>query len=300
MPPEGVPLLKHSDIMRYEDIICLCRVLAGLGIKKIRFTGGEPFVRRGMLGFLRDFRREFPAISLFITTNGTFLCRFAEDLADLSISGINISFDTLNPERFKELTRGGDVAEVVEGITAASGFSIPIKTNTVLIRGFNEDGMWDVLEFAWSVRAIPRLIEFMPLHDGMWGADRFVSSSEILDALGARGRWSPMNDGGHRRAALPSVSGPAVYYENELDGRVVGIIDAVSNHFCSSCNRLRITSRGCMRACLFGSSERPLLHLIRDGDLESIKNEILDCIRMKPERWDKSRSTLHYMSRIGG
>jgi cyclic pyranopterin phosphate synthase len=300
MPPDGVPLLKHSDIMRYEDIIYLCRVLKGLGIKKIRLTGGEPFIRRGMLGFLRDFRRELPDISLFITTNGTLLSRFAKDLADLSISGINISVDTLNPKRFKELTRVGDVGEVVDGVMAASGFSIPIKTNTVLIRGFNESDMWDVLEFAWSVQAVPRLIEFMPLHGCVWEADRFVSSSEILDALGSRGRWSPMHDEGKRGAVLPSVSGPAVYYENESDGRVVGIIDAVSNHFCSSCNRLRITSCGCMKACLFSSSERPLLHLIREGDSESIKNEILDCIRMKPECWDKSRSTLHYMSRIGG
>jgi cyclic pyranopterin phosphate synthase len=298
MPPEGVSPLDHSEIMRYEEITYLCGILVGLGIKKIRFTGGEPFVRKGMLNFLRDFRRNLPDISLFITTNGTLLSRFAEGLADLSLSGINISIDTLNPERFADVTRVGDIREVIGGATAAHEFSIPnIKINIVLIRGFNERDMWDVLEFAWSIRATPRLIEFMPLLDGAWEAKKFISSSEMLDILGSRGRWSLARNTGKEQS---DVSGPAVYYVNESNGKMVGIISAVSNHFCSSCNRLRITASGHMRACLFSVSERPLLHLIREGDSESIRNEILDCIEMKPDHWDKSRGGSRYMSRIGG
>jgi cyclic pyranopterin phosphate synthase len=301
MPPEGVSPLKHSEIMRYEEITYLCGILAGLGIKKIRFTGGEPFVRKGMLSFLKDFKRNLPDISLYITTNGTLLSRFAEDLAGLSLSGINISVDTLNPERFTDMTRVGDIREVIDGVMAARGFSIPnMKINTVLIRGFNERDMWDVLDFAWSIQAIPRLIEFMPLLDGAWEEKKFISSSEMLDVLSSRGRWSPAQSGERGQAALSPASGPAVYYVNESDGKMVGIISAVSNHFCSSCNRLRITASGQMRACLFSELERPLLHLIREGDSESIRDEILDCIETKPDRWDKSRGGRRYMSRIGG
>jgi cyclic pyranopterin phosphate synthase len=301
MPPEGVSPLDHSEIMRYEEITYLCGILAGMGIKKIRFTGGEPFVRKGMPDFLRDFRRALPDISLFVTTNGTLLSHFAESLAGLSLSGMNISVDTLNPERFTDVTRVGNIREVIGGVMAACGFGIPsIKINTVLIRGFNEMDMWDVLEFAWSVGAIPRLIEFMPLLDGAWEARKFIGSSEILEILGSRGRWSQARDGGRDGDAPSQASGPAVYYVNESDGKMVGIISAVSNHFCSSCNRLRITASGYMRACLFSTSERPLLHLIREGDSESIRDEILDCIGTKPDRWDKSRGGRRYMSRIGG
>jgi cyclic pyranopterin phosphate synthase len=297
MPEGGVRSLAHEDIMRYEDILLLCSVLSGLGVRKIRFTGGEPLVRKGLIPFLLDFKSSFPDISLSLTTNATLLGGYSGELALAGLSGINISLDTLDPEKFRSITRVGDISSLFAGIAAAVDAGIQnIKTNTVLMRGFNDDELTGILSRAWSMGILPRLIEFMPLGDDVWRSEMFIGADEILERLTERyGELRPVEIGDS--GTYPR--GPAKYYTNAFN-QTVGIIAAVSNHFCSTCNRLRVTASGHLRSCLFSKCETPLIELLRSGDSASVKEAILDGINAKPVWWEQERDGLLQMSNIGG
>jgi cyclic pyranopterin phosphate synthase len=297
MPEEGVENLPHEEIMRYEDITFLCRVLLSLGVSKIRFTGGEPLVRRGMIPFLRGFREDFPDAVISITTNASLLKNPAE-FAGIGLSSMNVSLDTMNPEKFKEITRGGDLSDVLAGIAAAHDAGVPaIKTNTVLIRGFNDDELHRILSYAWGNGLIPRLIEFMPLSGDLWGSDKFISADDILGLLEVRyGSWRPFD--GENSLGFSSA-GPAKYYANAQND-VVGVIDAVSNHFCNTCNRLRVSASGGLRACLFGDVVTNLSEALRNRDAPALSEAIVAGMERKPEHWDSSRGGTSRMSGIGG
>jgi molybdenum cofactor biosynthesis protein A, bacterial len=299
MPEDGVAPLRHEEILRYEDILWLGGVLSELGVRKVRFTGGEPLVRKGMVDFLKEFRHAYPAMALSLTTNAALLDRSAEALGEVALSGLNISLDTVNPEKFHEITRIGDLDDVRRGIVAAKRAGIlNLKTNTVLIRGFNDDELPDILDFSWGYGIVPRLIEFMPLGDDVWSRDRYIDAREILERLERIGRWLPMDDGSLWDEGVPR--GPAKYYRSAADGRVVGVISAVSAHFCASCNRLRITAAGGMLPCLFATGEIPLMGWIRDRDAETVKRIILEGIETKPDCWERTRDGKRRMSCIGG
>jgi cyclic pyranopterin phosphate synthase len=182
----------------------------------------------------------------------------------------------------------------MSGIRSAIAIGLrPIKTNTVLVRGFNDLELPDIMNFAWGNGLLPRIIEFMPMNDCLWGRDKFVGSGEILGILSSLGDWSlaEQDEASH---------GPARYYIDNNTGRRLGIIEAVSNHFCSGCNRIRITASGKMRACLFNNEEIPLLHLIRERDAEAVKREIKSGINLKPDEWRNSSDGKSDMSGIGG
>jgi cyclic pyranopterin phosphate synthase len=298
MPEDGVSPLTHEDIMRYEDILFLCRALGDLGVRKIRFTGGEPLVRKGFVPFLKEFRASFPGIALSLTTNASLLRRHAYELAQTGLSGLNISLDTLDPEKFRSITRVGDISDVMDGIRAALASGIPnIKTNTVPMRGFNDADLPLILSFAWENGLLPRLIEFMPIDDDVWRRKMFVGEDEILAALSRRfGAWTQL---GPDSSSAAHPQGPARYYR-DAGGRTVGVIAAVSNHFCQSCNRLRVTASGQLRACLFSRREMPLLGLIRSGDYDGLGRAILEGMSAKPQRWEQERSGALQMSNIGG
>jgi cyclic pyranopterin phosphate synthase len=299
MPRDGVASLPHDRIMRYEDILWLAGILSGMGVRKVRFTGGEPLVRRGMPGFLMDFRDAFPEMALSITTNASLAAQNARALARVAGLSMNISLDTLDPLKFREMTRGGNIGDVMSGIAAALDAGIsPIKINTVPIRGFNDTELPEIIGFAWDNGIIPRFIEFMPLCDEVWARDRFMGSAEILRILSLMGEWTLISPGAKGEAGVPR--GPAKYYLNSASGRVAGIIEAVSNHFCSSCNRLRITALGSMRPCLFSGKETPLLKIIRMRDSASVKREIIRGINAKPLFWNDARDGKGRMSDIGG
>jgi cyclic pyranopterin phosphate synthase len=299
MPEDGVKPLSHTEIMRYEDILWFSEVLSGLGMKKIRFTGGEPLVRRGMPKFLIDFRKVFPEMSLSITTNASLVTQNISDLAKVRGLSMNISLDTLDPIKFREMTRGGDIGDVVSGIRTAIEIGIsPIKINTVPIRGFNDSELPRIVNFAWDNGLIPRFIEFMPLCDDVWTRDRFMGAAEILSVLEEMGSWNSVQPVFSPDSRVPH--GPARYYTNSASGQTAGIIEAVSNHFCSECNRLRVTSSGRMRSCLFSGNEIPLLHIIRERNLEAVRREIIACIDMKPHSWNDARDGKGRMSDIGG
>ncbi|MDR3076012.1 MAG: radical SAM protein, partial [Synergistaceae bacterium] len=209
MPSDGVAPCSHADIMRYEEIIWLARVLVSLGVRRVRFTGGEPFARKGMPEFLVNFRREFPGLAVSVTTNASLLARHAPAIAEAGLSGLNVSLDTLDPAKFSEITRTGDIADVMRGIDAALSVGIPeIKTNTVLIRGFNDGELPDILRFAWGKGLVPRIIEFMPLEGELWERERFASAGEIWGVMSKYGDWVPLE----KRSSLPH--GPAKYYSD--------------------------------------------------------------------------------------
>jgi cyclic pyranopterin phosphate synthase len=298
MPENGVPSLAHDNIMRYEEIMFLCTVLSDLGVRKVRFTGGEPFVRKGLIPFLADFRKSFPDISISLTTNASLLEKYAGALATIGLSGLNISLDTLDPENFRLMTRVGDIEDVLRGISSSIAAGIPnIKTNTVLMRGVNDGELTRLLSYAWENGITPRFIEFMPLGDDVWRSEKFIGAGEILTRLTERyGEWRPLEQ--ECSGDLPP-RGPAKYYTNQRSG-TVGIITAVSDHFCSECNRLRVTASGQMRACLFSRRETPLLELIRKGDAKGTKEAILSGINAKPDWWELERDGMLRMSNIGG
>lgn len=299
MPETGVPAISHESIMRYEEIMFLCEVLWELGIKKVRFTGGEPLVRKGLVPFLLDLRKKIPPLSISLTSNASLLSDYSKDLARVGLSGMNISLDTLDPGKFRTITRIGDIEAVFSGIQAAQNAGIGnIKTNTVLIRGFNEQELPYIVEYAWNRNILPRFIEFMPLADDVWNEKKFIPASEILEMLQAYGVWRMV--AAKESSGMGVPAGPACYYENMRTGRTVGVIAAVSNHFCDCCNRLRITATGNMRACLFSSHETALLAFLRNRDKEKVKEAILKGIYMKPENWERIKDGNIQMSDIGG
>ncbi|MBP8684565.1 MAG: GTP 3',8-cyclase MoaA [Synergistaceae bacterium] len=294
MPAEGVEFLEHSEIMRYEEISFLCRVLWELGVRKVRFTGGEPLVRRDLVSFLKELNGEFPEMKTALTTNGSMLGQYAEELAEANLHSLNISLDTLDPVKFADVTRLGNIENVISGIRAAVRAGIRnIKLNTVLIRGFNDGEIGDLMAFAKREKVLLRLIEFMPLEDDVWNEDAFISGEEILKML-------PEGDSWQAEKPDSAQAGPAKYYRNEKTGDSIGIITAVSNHFCKYCNRLRVSATGKLRTCLFAPVEIPMRPLILNEDSEGLKELILDSIKNKPRCWSDVRAGHQHMSGIGG
>ena len=294
MPAEGVEFLEHSEIMRYEEISFLCRVLWELGVRKVRFTGGEPLVRRDLVSFLKELNGEFPEMKTALTTNGSMLGQYAEELAEANLHSLNISLDTLDPVKFADVTRLGNIENVISGIRAAVRAGIRnIKLNTVLIRGFNDGEIGDLMAFAKREKVLLRLIEFMPLEDDVWNEDAFISGEEILKML-------PEGDSWQAEKPDSAQAGPAKYYRNETTGDSIGIITAVSNHFCKYCNRLRVSATGKLRTCLFAPVEIPMRPLILNEDSEGLKELILDSIKNKPRCWSDVRAGHQHMSGIGG
>ncbi|MGB4027737.1 MAG: radical SAM protein, partial [Acetomicrobium sp.] len=229
MPLEGVEWISHEMIMRYEDIYSLIRILTELGIKKVRFTGGELFVRKDVSNFLRMIRQSFPELMLAITTNASLLSKFIDEIKDLKIN-LNVSLDTLDSEKFKYMTRTGNLDDVIKGITEWSKLNLPLKINTVLIKGFNEDEIKALADFARKRGAVLRFIEFMPVDQNLWTQDSFIPASSIKELLFSSGDWKEVGE-------RPSdTDGPAKYYVNLETGQRIGVISAVSHHFCETCN----------------------------------------------------------------
>lgn len=294
MPEEGVKCLSHSDILRYEDIYFLCCIFAELGVVKFRFTGGEPLVRKGLVSFLKQLHSGIPGIKTALTTNGSLLGEYAAGLAEAGISSLNISLDTLDAEKFAKVTRIGDIRQVLSGIKTAKSAGIDnIKLNAVLIRGFNDGEIMDLLNFSKREGLLLRLIEFMPLEDDVWSEDSFISGDEILSMLPGSGVWEqePLSSCG---------DGPARYFVNSATGDRIGIIAAVSNHFCKSCNRLRISAEGKLRTCLFDAKETALKDIIQGRDADALKSELLKASLGKPRCWNDAKSANLHMSGIGG
>jgi len=261
MPAEGLPWLKKAEILSYEEIERICYVAVGMGIEQIRLTGGEPLVRRDVPELVRQLRKIEGLRSLSLTTNGILLKQQAKALAEAGLTRINVSLDSLVREKFAQLTRRDQLDRVIEGLEELEKYpSIhPIKVNAVAIRGYSEDEILDFARLARRKAYIMRWIEFMPLDaDQIWRKEDILAGSEIKEIIEAKyGPLVPITTGD------PSETARRYTFSDGIGE--VGFINPVSEPFCSTCDRIRLTADGQLRTCLFATEETDLRAVIRSG-----------------------------------
>ena len=274
MPPEGVPRIPHSEILSYEEINIVAEAAAELGINKIRLTGGEPLIRAELPKLIRMISRIKGIDEISLTTNGILLKEYALQLKQAGLRRVNISLDTLKANRFREITRLGELKDVLAGIRAArdAGFD-PIKINMVVMQGVNDDEILDFAKMSYSEQWHVRFIEQMPFAD----TTQFIPSSELLQRIEALGKLAPH---------LPVTgNGPARYYRLPGAKGSIGFISPISEPFCSNCNRIRLTSDGKLYPCLLEDGEIDLKGPLRNNaSTEEIKHLILATVAAKPDR----------------
>ena len=279
MPEEGIHLIPHAEVLRYEEILRVARLFGQLGIDKIRLTGGEPLARKGILNLVRGISQIGEIGDLSLTTNGVLLGEFAPDLIRAGMKRINISLDTLNREKFSYITQRDRFLEVRSGIQKALDVGLfPVKLNVVAIKGFNDD---EILQFAKLTLEKPltvRFIEFMPTGGvDFWNRDNVLTVDMIRREIGKLGPLIPID--GDRG------DGPAARFRLRGAAGELGFISPISSHFCNNCNRLRLTPDGRLRACLFSDSEIGLKsHLRNHCSDEKLKELLIAALRNKPKR----------------
>ncbi len=313
MPEEGVQWKPHADILTFEELEAFVRIAVGEGIGKIRLTGGEPLVRHGVADFVRRLRDSVGVEAVALTTNGTLLPAHAAALHAAGLSRVNISLDSLDPEVFTRVTRGGKLADALAGIDTAFdvGFS-PIKLNVVVVRSLHQD----LLGFAKLTVDRPlhvRFIEYMPVGEtgregsgcaedsGGWTRADHVPSDEVVRTLSEQtaaaglGGLLPVE-----RDSAPGGWGPARYLRLEGAQGTIGVISPLSHHFCGECNRLRLTADGMLRPCLFSDIEFDVRTALREGTLDDVRTLVRTALDTKPESHEDRVGTLRKMSQIGG
>ncbi|MDA8188642.1 MAG: GTP 3',8-cyclase MoaA [Dehalococcoidales bacterium] len=317
MPQQGVQNRRHSEILTYEEIALIVRAAAGLGLSKVRITGGEPLVRLGIVDLVRMLA-EIPGIDdLAMTTNGFLLATHARALKEAGLRRVNVSLDTLKPDRFARITGAPALKRVIAGIEEAREAGLrPIKINVVALRGVNDDELADfaavTIEKEWNVR----FIELMPLgQTAAWGSGSYLPVDEIKEIIGALGPLEPDapdepkpdaadQRGEPERSALPTTIGPARYCRLPGAKGTIGFISPVSDHFCFNCNRLRLTADGRLRPCLLWEDEIDLRTPLREGaTLEDVKGLLTHAAAIKPEGHRLSERIVpvgRVMSEIGG
>lgn len=279
MPPEGIDLIESADILRYEELLRIARVAIAHGVSKIRVTGGEPLVRKGIIDFLKSLSSIDGLEDLSLTTNGVLLKDYAQKLKDAGLKRVNVSLDSMKRDRFQKMTRGDNLQQVLDGLEEAQRVGLtPVKINMVVIKGFNDD---EVVDFALMSKTKPyhvRFIEYMPFNtqEG-WQRDKCLSAKELKEMIDRVEPLIPVTD-------TKGSAGPAKRYRFKDAPGEVGFISPVSEHFCGSCNRLRLTSDGKLRNCLFSDSEIDIRKALRDGSDDSVIEHLLfRAVAEKPE-----------------
>jgi cyclic pyranopterin phosphate synthase len=250
-----------SSLLTFEELERTVRVFSRLGVRKVRLTGGEPTVRKGIVELVRRVAAIPDIEQVVMTSNGHLLGELARPLAEAGLSAINISIDTLDPARFERLTSRGDLARVTDGIAASVAAGLRVSLNAVALRGVNDDELVALCRYAWSIGAVPRFIEHMP----MSGGALYAPEAE-LPAAQIRGTLEVVL--GPLVASQPAGrdAGPARYWSVAREpGREVGIISAMTEHFCDGCNRLRLTAVGALHACLGHDDAVSLRDVLRTG-----------------------------------
>ena len=277
MPEEGLPWLRRDEILDYEEIAEIVRVMARMGLKRLRLTGGEPLVRKDLSRLVRLLAAVPGIEDIALSTNAVLLAPQARELRRAGVTRVNVSLDSLRPDRADAIARRpGTLAKVLAGLNAAHavGFD-PVKVNVVLMRGRNDD---EVAAFAELTRQRPlhvRFIEVMPTESNLsLSASDFLSCDEALEAVRAVGALEPV--------AGPAGNGPAAYYRFADAQGTIGVITPMSHNFCDDCNRMRLTADGQLRPCLFGAVQTPLREALRRGD--DLTLLISETLRVKPER----------------
>jgi cyclic pyranopterin phosphate synthase len=285
MPSSGIQKISSQEILKYEELIEIIKCARELGISKFRITGGEPLVRKGIIGFIEKLARM--GIDFSLTTNGMLLSTYGQDLFNAGLSRINISLDTLRENRFNRITGGGDIREVFSGIDAAKKLNFsPIKINVVVMRVINDDEIIDFIEWGKKEFLNVRFIEFMSLS----GEDYFYPLKGVMHKI-------------IRERKLVSVavpgSGPARNFKSPDGNNIIGFVLSRSEPFCNECNRLRLTSNGILLSCLFSGDGVDLKRVLREGG--DMRGPFYEAVSGKPEKhYLNGIGQYHYMNQIGG
>lgn len=292
MPETGIEDKRpHDSQLSVEEMVIICSTLAGLGVKKIRLTGGEPLVYKGLIPLLEQLQSVAGIEELVLTTNGILLEHFAESLKTHGVSRVNVSLDSLQEAKYAQMTRGGNLNQVLKGIEAAIKWGLtPVRVNTVIVPGINEDEVEAFMEWTLYQPIEVRFIELMPIGEaiGLNSLER-QGNKKVLDQL---------------EKAIPEEktdeSSPATYFK--LRGAVgrVGYIASSEQHFCGNCNRLRITSNGKLKWCLHSEPQGDLKEIIRSGaTLSELQDFFIEQVKRKPAVGG-NRPLLQNMNQIGG
>ena len=288
MPEEGVKKLSHSDILSPEEIAAIASAAASLGIKKIRLTGGEPLVRKGIVDIVRLVAQVPEIEEVALTTNGSLLAEYAASLKKAGLTRVNISIDAFDPEAYRNITRGGDVEKALAGIQAAVDAGLtPVKLNAVLMGGLNDHLIRPLVAMTKDVDFRVRFIEIMPVGEcAGWNKERFVSADKVLEE--------------EPELEYIGTDGVSDIYRKPGSKGSVGLISPISRHFCPVCNKVRVTADGKLKPCLHSAEEIELRGLKGDQLTDVIRSAILSKpFKHELDREDRSRS-LRGMNAIGG
>ena len=317
MPSDGVPWRDPKDILSFEEIERFAAAAVDEGISKIRLTGGEPLVRLGIVEHVARLRALTGIEAIGITTNGILLPRYAKALVEAGLTRVNISLDSLDPDVYAVVTRGGRLEDALAGVDAAFAAGMhPVKINVVVVRSLEQD----LLSFARMTFERPvhiRFIEYMPIGGesepapggacssdssvGSWTAQDHVPSDEIVARLSAEGEAAGIGTlEPVARDDAPGGWGPATYYRFAGAPGTIGVISPLSHHFCGECNRLRLTADGKLRPCLFSDDEIDVREVLRSGDAAEVRALIRTALASKPESHNMRIGTIRRMSQIGG
>lgn len=279
---EHMTFLPKKDLLTLEELERLCSAFVDKGVRKLRLTGGEPLVRKNIMQLIQRLSRHLQSGALdelTLTTNGSQLARFADELADYGIRRINVSLDTLNPEKFRAITRWGELARVLEGLDAAKRAGIRVKINTVALKDFNEAEIPDLVRWAHGQGMDLTLIETMPLGEIEFDrTDQYLPLSQVREDLSSR---FTLTDASYQ------TGGPARYVAVAETGGRLGFITPLSHNFCESCNRVRLTCTGMLYMCLGQNDEADLRTALRqsNGELD-LGRAIDEAIARKPKGHD--------------
>lgn len=299
MPPEGVSWIPHGEILSYEEISAIVQVTARMGINKVRLTGGEPLIRTELSKLIEMLSQIKGIEEISLTTNGTLLKRYAMELKRAGLKRVNISLDTFKSDRFRYITRCGELRDALDGIDAAMDADLqPIKINMVVMRGINDDEVLDFARMSYDQGWNVRFIEVMPFTE----MAESVLSSELRQRIMSLG---PLLKAESRQLSAIRSDGPARYYRLPGARGTIGFISPISEPFCSDCNRLRLTSNGRLCPCLLSDDGVDLKQPLRsNASPEEIKRLILKVVASKPERHHLSGggaiSMKRKMSQTGG
>lgn len=272
MPESGIDKLAHDEMLTLEEIYEIIKSFVSLGVDKIRFTGGEPLVRKGLVELISKVSKLDGVKDIAMTTNGILLKKYARGLKDAGLDRVNLSLDSLDPDKYREITRGGNIEDFFAGIEEAKRVGLtPIKINTVLIGGFNDSEIENLVNLTKDEKIDVRFIELMPIGQAAsWAKEKFISNDAVLKTM---------------KTLVPvereDPSSPATYYKLPGGKGRVGIINPISCKFCDNCNRVRLTSEGLLKLCLHSNKEIDFKKALRSG--EDIETLILNSILKKEE-----------------
>lgn len=302
-PKEGISLKGHEDILRYEEILRIVKQAVKIGFIKVRLTGGEPLVRRNFAEFARSLKQIDGLRDISLTTNGLLLEQYAQDIFHAGIRRINVSLDSMNKDKYFYITGGGKLEDVLRGIDIADtvGFA-PIKINAVVVRGFNDDELLAFAELALRKPYQVRFIEIMPISDVNWNQPTaFLPTVQIYETISKKYKLEALGQKKNK------TDGPARIYKMKDGAGEIGFINPVSDHFCSTCNRLRLTADGKLRVCLLNEMEVDLKEALnRKCSDDELAELIRRAILLKPQKHDLDCTDRHLkkchrdMSDIGG